>query len=283
MNAASIGSLLAGTAAKVTANISVGIWRNSYDVDDIRAKVGRPFGDGSAKQGFAVIDAIVETMKEYAKASKPAGKVHDLPCNMIETFYRIMRFTTFKTGDCQASYKMIVDATGFCRDTINRHINALRKAGWLDWVRRTERTDNGNDRTTASQYFFEISRIPLAAQRRLRQLLAAKGITLHAHPERKGSGPVPNLAQRIAERIARGCKAVADKVSGDRRNQALMNEAAFVRSEMAHFGDVPIDQWAKLRHPGDAAAQDAYDARLGISPFFALPSLTLSIESPPED
>jgi len=283
MNAASIGSLLAGTANKVTAEVATGIWRNSYDVDDPRAQVGRPFGDGSPAQSLAVIDAIAATARAWAKESKARGKAHGLTCNMIETLCTILRSCmNFKTGDIEASYNQIVKATTFARDTVNRHIKALREQGWLDWVRRSVKTDNGAAATTTNSYFFEISRLPLAAQIHLRQLLHKRGIVLASHPERKGSGGVPSLAQRMAERIAKGCKGVADRLRGQRRTDRLVDDAAFIRAEMALFGDLPTEQWAKLRHPHDAAAQRAYNIRLGIGPSSVLPSPDPVNDSPPE-
>jgi hypothetical protein len=52
-------------------------------------------------------------------------------------------------------------------------------------------------------YFFEISRLPLKAQNWMRQILERRGVKLEAHPDRQGSGPVPNRAQRLAGRIAK--------------------------------------------------------------------------------
>lgn len=280
MSAVSFGSLLAGTAAQAVAEARAGVWRCSYDVDAARANVARPFGDGSVAQSLATIDAIVATAKTWAKNFKEAGKTHPLTCNMIETLSCLLRtHTDFKTGACEATYEMIAKATGFARATIHRHLIALRDLKWLDWVRRTKRTDEGRDVQTASQYFFEISRLPLAAQIHLRQLLKKKGITMKDCADRQGSGPVPNRAQRLAERLAKGFKGAVDTMRG-KRHKVLMADAAFVRAEMEALGDVPTDKWAEIRHPGDLASQEAYNARLGIRPFFELQSLTLAIDTP---
>ena len=280
MSAVSFGSLLASTAAGAAAEASAGVWRCSYDVDDARSNVARPFGDGSVAQSLATIDAIVATAKAWAKNFKQAGKTHPLTCNMIETLSCLLRMhTDFKTGACEATYEMIAKATGFARATIHRHLVALRDLKWINWVRRTKRTDEGRDVQTASQYFFEISHLPLEAQIHLRQLLKKKGVTLKEHADRQGSGPVPNRAQRLAERLAKGFKGAVDTMRG-KRTKALMDDAAFVRAEMEALGDLPTDKWAEVRHPSDAAAQEAYNARLGIASFFKSQSLTLEIDTP---
>lgn len=279
MSAVSFGTLLAGTAAKAAAEATAGVWRCSYDVNDARANVARPFGNGSVAQSLATIEAIVATAKAWAKEFKEKGKTHALTCNMIETLASLLRLSDFKTGACEATYEMIENATGFSRATIHRHITALRDLKWLDWVRRTKRTEEGRDVQTSNQYFFEISRLPFAAQCHLRQLLKKKGIVMKDQPERVGSGPVPNRAERLAQRLAKGFRSAVDAVRG-KRNKSLMDDAAFVRAEMEAMGDVPTDKWAEIRHPGDTAAQEAYNSRLGIRPFFQSQSLTLAIDPP---
>lgn len=280
MSAVSFGSLLAGTAAHAVAETRTGIWRCSYDVDHARANVARPFGNGSKAQSHATIDAIVKTAKVWANTFKEAGKTHAITGNMANTLDTLLRnFTDFKTGACEATYEMVAKATGYGRATIHRHLMALRDLKWIDWVRRTKRSDNGRDVQTSSQYFFEISRLPLAAQIHLRQLLKKKGIVMQDCADRQGSGPVPNRAQRLAGRLAKGFKGAVDLMTG-KRSKSLLDDAAFVRAELEAMGDHPTDKWAEIRHPGDKAAQEAYNARLGIAPFFELQSLTLRIDTP---
>jgi hypothetical protein len=304
MNATSFGNILGNVLAVATAQPEPkgGIWRGSYSVADERSQVGRIFGDGTLEQSLDVIEAIVKTAKAWARHFKPTRKApksdaveqpKDAPAkepeqaprltlNMIETLEQTLRsYMDFKTGACEATYEGIMGASGFARATIVRHLKALRQLGWFDWVRRTSNA-NGRNEQTANSYFFEIGRLPLEAQIHLRQLLKEKGITLKEHTDRAGSGPVPNRAARLAERLANGFAVAADFVRGvnRKRRDALMADAAFVRSEMELFGDVPTDQWASIRHPGDLAAQEAYSARLGI-PSFGLSESQASASFPP--
>lgn len=242
------------------------IWRASFDIDDDRSKVGRPFGDGSPRQGRQVINAIRDTLLAWVKKERVVpdqeGKPYRLRWDLGRTLEAALSFTNFATGECIATYEMIAKAAGCCRMTAIRHMAILRKFNWIDWVRRSQpegQAPNG--------YLFEISRLPFWAQLHLRQILHRKGVTLQSHPERKGSGPVPNRAQRLAERLAKGFSNTMDRITGSRRRDAQMAEAAFIRAEMEHFGDISSSQWAAIRHPDDPAAQEAYNRRVGISFF----------------
>lgn len=279
MSAVSFGSLLGGIAAKATAQ-PAGIWRSTFDVDDLRAQVGRRFGDGSIEQSLDVIEAINKTAMKWAKENRPEDRSWHFMLHAIHTLDAMLRkFMDFKKGTCEATYEMIVAATGFTRATVHRHITALRKMGWLDWVRRSVKAEDGSSRPTANGYFFEVSRLPRAAQIHLHQLLKKKGLKIEDHADRKGSGPTPNRVQRLAERLAKGYTGAVERLQAKSRRKGLEDEAAFIRAEMALMGDIPTEKWAEVRHPGDLAAQQAYSARLGI-PFFGVHSLNQVTHSP---
>jgi len=305
MSAVSIGSLLSSSVAITPPK---GPWRGSYHITDDKAKVGRPFGDGSNAQRLAVIDAIVKTAKAWSKKFKTTTDfeprvmpscattnlramqekeqkkylerqadptaIRRLTNNMIETLYCIFnRFMDAKTGNCEATYEMIMAESGFARRTVIRHIKALRALGWLNWVRRTTNA-NGRNEQTANNYFFEISNLPLEAQIDLRQKLDKRSIELKEHEDRQGSAPIPSRAVRLAQRIAQGMRNAANTLRGRKDIQERVDEAAFIRGEMELMGDIPTDQWAAIRYPDDAAAQRTYCARLDI-PFFDSASVTL--------
>jgi hypothetical protein len=287
MNARPLGALLASSAATaVYRHTEQPVWRGSIDVDDAKAKVGRPFGDGSLHQSLTVIDAIVETADLWANKIKEAGKQHRLSQNALKTMRVIMRkFMDFASGACEPSLDMIMTATGFSRITVIRHLKALRELRWFDWVRRTEKTGNSPKdgplvKQATNAYFFEISRLPFDAQVHLRQILKRRGVTLNAHRDRRGSGPVPNRVQRIAQKIAKGFRAATG--IGGRPAQHLVEEAEFARQETAMLGDIPTSQWASLRHPGDDQAQRVYNRRLGIHHVQSA-SIICSPESPPTE
>lgn len=262
-------------------------WRCTYDITDERAQVGRPFGDGSREQGWRVVSAIIDTgiawinkiRVIYDDDDKERERPIKLRWELMRTLRAVLGFMKFSTGEIIASYEMIARAAGCCRLTAIRHMALLRRLKWIDWARRSDPGGQGNKRTWApNAYFFEISRLPLDAQIHLRQILKRQGITLQSHPERRGSGPVPNRAQRLLQWVTKGFDRAAERMRGNGHRRQI-DDAAFVRGEMEHFGDVPAERWAALRHPGDIAAQEAYNRRMGIS-FADLPSNKSAPDSP---
>lgn len=257
------------------------VWRCSYDVNDELARIGRPLGDGSARQARIVISAVRDTafawMDKVRFVLDEEKKPYRLHWGLVRTLTAVLKSINFATGEIIATYDMIANAAGCCRLTAVRHLKILRRLKWIDWVRRSEA---GGQAPNA--YMFEISRLPFDAQVHLRQILKRQGVTLQSHPERKGSGPVPNRAQRLAERVAKGFAGAIERMTARTRRDALMDEAAFVRAEMAHFEGIPSAQWAAIRHPDDLAAQQAYNARLGI-PFFDDPSNRNAPDSGPSE
>jgi hypothetical protein len=113
----------------------------------------------------------------------------------------------------------------------------------------------------------------------MRQILKRRGVKLEAHPDRQGSGPVPNRAQRLAGRIAKSLSSTVGTIRSHAQRKAQLADAEAVRSEMALMGDIPTHQWAEIRHPGDLVAQEAYNARMGILPFTP-ESLEMPLHSP---
>ena len=307
MSVASISKLLAGTVSVPTGEAQVRLWRRTYNVDDHRADVGRKLGDGSARQGKIVLATIMEAAKKwfdtenkearaaYAEAQRvhadaqpgaPAPKKRRvLKWNLLNTLGAVLGFVDFKTGECIATYEMIAAAANICRDTVYKHLNILRDLGLIDWVRRCEPTGNKvgqKVKAAPNSYFFEITRLPSRVQMLIRQILARRGVKLEAHPDRAGSGTVPNRAQRVASRLSRTLSAGKSLLTGRRHRDAKLAEAAFVNSEIALMGNVPTSRWAAIRHPHDAAAQQAYNARLGIHSF-PHESLEMPLQSPPEE
>ncbi|WP_288806311.1 helix-turn-helix domain-containing protein [uncultured Novosphingobium sp.] len=307
MNAVSFGNLLAGAARIPSSEARVSFWRRTFDVSDSRAQVGRILGDGSARQGKIILSTIIEVAKKwfkkanedarnafaaeraaYANAGEATGqaptKQRPLKWNVLTTLDAVLGFTDFKTGECIATYEMIAQAAECGRDTVYRHLNILRDLGLIDWVRRCEPTDNKKQPTKAAPnaYFFEITRLPSPVQMLMRQILKRRGVTLAAHPDRVGSGKVPNRVQRLADRLGKTLTGAADFLRRGKERAEKVDEAAFVREEMALMGDIPTDQWAAIRHPDDAAAQASYNARLGILSF-ATESMEMPLHSPPTE
>lgn len=306
MSAASIGKLMAGVSSVSCGEAQVKLWRRTYKVDDPRADVGRKLGDGSARQSKIVLATIIEAAKKwfdtankearaaYAEAQRAyeansiglaPQKKRVLKWNLLNTLGAVLGFTDFKTGECIATYEMIAAAADVCRDTVYKHLNILRDLGLLDWVRRCEPTGNKEGQRTKAapnSYFFEITRLPSRVQMLIRQILTRRGVKLETHPDRVGSGAVPTRAQRITSRLGKGLSQAKGLFTGRKHRDAQIAEAAFINAETALLGDLPTSQWAAVRHPGDATAQRAYNARLGIRSF-PHESLQRPLHSPPAE
>jgi len=307
MSAVSFGTLLAGSSVVPSTEARVSFWRRTYSIDDARAQVGRAMGDGSKRQGRLVVKMIVEAAMEwfeklngdarrafseamaaYRENTDPTAKAPEPPrilrWNLLDTLKAVLSWTHWSTGECNPTYEMITDRATGRRDTVIRHAHILRELGLLDWVRRCKPTGNKKQPTQAApnSYFFEISRAPTELRILILQKLKRCGVTLASHPERLGSGPVPNGTQRLASRLGKTLSGVADVLRGRKDRDEKIAEAAFVRDEMLQMGDIPTDQWAKIRHPGDMAAQAAYNERLGILSFTS-ESLTTPLHSCPAE
>lgn len=276
MSAVTFGSLLAGASRNAAAvDAPARFWRRTYDVNDSRAQVGRRLGDGSTRQGNIILAAIMEAatkwfkkvnddrrnayaaaIAEFAKMplnpARAPRRPRKLKWNLLATLQAVLGFTEFKTGECIATYEMIMEEGDCGRGTVASHLRALRALGLLDWVRRCEATGKKEQPTKAApnSYFTEISRLPREMRMRVHQILKRRGVKIQAHPDRLGSGSVPNRVQRLAGRLGAGLSGAV----GGLRSRKYMNEkiaeATFVRDETALMDGIPTAQWAEIRHPG---------------------------------
>jgi hypothetical protein len=151
--------------------------RGSYDVDDPRAKVWRPIGDGTVAGGLGWVEDLVQIAKEFdAQSRRESSRGHLTPygITVLEALCRGNQLD-FKTGKLDPAIAWIEKVTGFARKTVVDALARLKRHGFLDWVRRSRKT--GNDRQAGPQreqetnaYFFDVGRLPRAALQRFRQL-----------------------------------------------------------------------------------------------------------------
>jgi|LULF01.1.fsa_nt_gb hypothetical protein len=236
-------------------------WRCSYDVEDPRAQVFRPIGDGTVPGALDFIEAYVRSIGEYADFAKARGRSHGITSNMIKLLDRVLRrCTDFKTGRCEPSLEKIMEVSGFARPTVVSLLSKARAYGLVDWVRRTESTDNRygpQRRQISNAYFFEVTRLPIEALRRLRQLLAKKKAEALEWPDRQGSGPVPNRNQRLASRIVRATAGMIGSAASA-LDRSWREKADQMRDRS------PTEQ-AAILYPDDPASQREHLEMLGLS------------------
>ncbi|MCE7798207.1 hypothetical protein LWE61_16840 [Sphingobium sufflavum] len=89
--------------------------RNSYDVDDIRARVFRPIGDGTKKGAMQWRDRYLKVAKEYDWAMKKKGERHPLGATAIRVLEALLFLPglDFKTGRLEPAIATIEKQTRY--------------------------------------------------------------------------------------------------------------------------------------------------------------------------
>lgn len=193
-------------AAKGLRNIQPGrrteqpVRRNSYDIDDRRAQVFRPIGDGTLKGALRWRDKFLQVVKEYDREMKEKGKRHPIGANAIRVLEALLWHcgVDFRTGRLDPAIATIQEKTGFARKTVVDALARLKEHGFLNWVRRTERTGNEPGqgprvKQATNAYYFDMKRLAnraTAAFRRLRQLLGQPFVNIEDHPAPAESKPL---------------------------------------------------------------------------------------------
>lgn len=259
-----------------------GFWRNTYDVDDVRANVFHPLATGGKDGGRDFIQFVTEGFELEVEQLQKEGKGADLTGNVLMGFKRFLAHCMdFTSGRCEPSIDTMAEICGCARMTIIRWREKWRALGFIDWVRRTIRTGNapgkGPDRVpTTNAYFIDITKMPMRVQLHIKQRMAKKGRKVIERPERKGSGPVPNKAQRELRKLLCGLK---DSLRGNKRFYAGPAE---MKAMDALLETLPKEKWAEAMFPGDPEAQRQYLLDTGQSP---APSQSTNIapEPPPKN
>lgn len=180
MTAWSFGSV----AGRLVANNKPGrrteepVRRHSYDVNDRRAQVFRPIGDGTKVGAMRWRDRYLQTAEEYDRQMKKKGERHPLGANALRVLKALLWLPglDFKTGRLEPAIATIQELTGYARKTVVDAMRRLKDHGFLNWVRRTEKTGNEPGegprvKQATNAYFFDLHRLHKRAQMRLAQLL----------------------------------------------------------------------------------------------------------------
>lgn len=205
--------------------------RDSYDVDDKRADVFRPI-----EHGLAFVDHYLQVFDDWRNLIKRKGEPHALNANCRAVLQTILkRCTDYKTGLCEPSLDALQRLTMLSRATIVQCLRRLCEHGFINWVRRTERTGNlpGQGplvRQVSNAYFFDMKRLPERAFKWLKEKLRRKG---------KAFNP-PEYAARIYTSVR------------DRRLRNIRQR----REDLANaWATASPEAMARHLYPGDEAAQ----------------------------
>lgn len=138
----------------------------SWDVDDHRAKPHRAIGDGSAGQGWAFRNALLEAFKNlhFEQEAQNYGGPHKIQPTFLLAFEKLLVGLDHRTGELFDSYDCIAAKCGKSRTTVIRMVECAEYHGFLCHVRRSRKIDGaekqaGPQREQASNaYFFDCER-----------------------------------------------------------------------------------------------------------------------------
>jgi hypothetical protein len=151
--------------------------RESYDVEDRRAKVFSPIGDGSIATGRGYIDDLVQLAEEYDLTHRKPGERAPLGAQAVRVLkVMLQKGLRFDTGQLDPAVRTIASWTGYTYKTVHAALTRLRAHHFLDWVRRSIRVvdpEGGADRreqTTNAYSFGSFAEWPKGVLQRWRDL-----------------------------------------------------------------------------------------------------------------
>lgn len=164
--------------------------RESYDVEDRRARVFTPVADGSRAGGLGFIDDLVRLAEEYDLTHRKPGERAPLGAQAVRILkVMLQKGLRFDTGQLDPAVRTIASWTGYTYKTVHAALTRLRAHHFLDWVRRTVRVrdpDEGGDRreqTTNGYHFGSFSDWPKAVLQRWRDIRERRRRRLAAHAD----------------------------------------------------------------------------------------------------
>lgn len=141
------------------------VHRHSFDVGSRQADVFRPIADGTVAGGLAWADDYIRLAKEYDVIHKKKGERSPLMANGIRVLEALLRnFLDFKTGELDPALTALMKVTALSKNAVVDALKRLQEHGFLDWIRRSEKTTNvgeaGPQRQQATNaYYFDMGRL----------------------------------------------------------------------------------------------------------------------------
>lgn len=195
--------------------------RGSYDVDDRRAQVFRPIGDGTTAGALSWIDCLLKTVSEWDDMERARGGARPLGLHGMRVLETLLgrRGTIaldFRTGRLEPAIDTIARVARVGRTTVIRALARLRELKILSWVRRSQSTGNdghyGPQREQVSNaYYFTPEALPARVMQRLRDLVARKALrrrgTAPASPPSPAPSPASDELRDVLARFRAGIDA----------------------------------------------------------------------------
>lgn len=170
MTARAIGELVSGKHVKPvgTRRTFQPVRRGSRNRGEREEKIWRPLGS-SNREARRFIAATLQAADFYDIRNKQPGRWNG-PLGAIgrEVLRALFQFADWKTGRLEPAIATICQRIGRSRAAVCRALARLKAHGFLDWLRRSEPTENVGAgpqvRQITNAYGFDIQTLPKAAR-----------------------------------------------------------------------------------------------------------------------
>jgi hypothetical protein len=147
--------------------------RNSRHAGEREHRIWRPIGGGNKAQAHKEIGAAMKAAEFYDRRLKQEGKKNGALGHIgLEVLRELYRIVDFKTGRLEPAIATICDRIKRSRAAVVAAMARLKQHGFLDWIRRTEPTNNEGAgpqvRQIPNAYGFGL---PAAAMAHLKRML----------------------------------------------------------------------------------------------------------------
>lgn len=125
------------------------IWRNSYEEGQLEDRLWRPIARGKMRAAKRLLGARLKAARMLEKKTRIArrqversiknGALGPVAIEVLEYFYNIV---DFMTGRLEPAVQSIADNIGRSYGAVHNALKALRRQGFLQWIRRSRSADN---------------------------------------------------------------------------------------------------------------------------------------------
>lgn len=200
--ARSIGELVAGATRQKATRTFQPVRRNSFNAGERERRIWAPIGSDN-RSARRLIAARMKAAEYYDRRNKEDGKRNG-PLGHIglEVLRELYRIVDFKSGRLEPAIATLCQKVKRSRAAVVRALARLKAHGFVDWIRRTEPTDNDGAgpqvRQITNAYCF---RVPAAAAAWIKRIL--------------GNGPAPDCEVARREADAAEVEAMLDTADTD--------------------------------------------------------------------
>ncbi|WP_313534240.1 replication protein A [Sphingomonas sp.] len=148
--------------------------RNSYAVGERERRLWRPIADGKCRNARRWIGAVMRAARRFERESMEAGKRNGALGHIgLEVLEELFRLVDYRTGRLDPAVATIAANIRRSYKAVHAALKRLAAAGFLEWIRRTEQTDNEGEfgpqvRQISNAYGF---RLPKRVAKMVRQIL----------------------------------------------------------------------------------------------------------------